>query len=337
MSPSAPAAVVCGVGSWVPPRAVTNEELARRLDTSDEWIRTRTGISRRHVVDPGVSTSELATQAGRRALWSSGRPDADAVVLATTTPDRPCPATAPEVASRLGLTGVPAFDIAAVCTGFVYALAAGAGLITSGIAQRVLVIGADAFTTILDPCDRTTTAIFGDGAGAVVLRCGDPGEPGAVGPFDLGSDGDLADLVAVAAGGSRQRSAGTPAAEADHYFRMDGRPVFRQAVLRMAESAQRVLERAGWKIEDVDRFVAHQANARILASVAARLELDETRMVRNIDRVGNTAAGSVPLALAEAVADGTIRPGHRVLLSAFGGGLTWGSAVLRWPDVHTAP
>ncbi|MER6384254.1 beta-ketoacyl-ACP synthase III [Streptomyces sp. NPDC001250] len=332
MSPPVPVGVVCGIGSWVPPRAVTNEELAQRLDTSDEWIRTRTGISRRHVVNPGVATSELAVQAGKRALWSSGRPDADALVLATTTPDRSCPATAPEVASRLGLTGIAAFDVAAVCTGFVYALAAGTGLISSGIARRVLVIGADAFTTILDPQDRTTTAIFGDGAGAVVLRAGAPEEPGAIGPFDLGSDGELADLVAVAAGGSRQRSTGGPTAEADHYFRMDGKAVFRQAVLRMAESAQRVLERSGWRIEDVDRFVAHQANARILASVAARLDLDETRVVRNIDRVGNTAAGSVPLALADAVADGVIRPGHRVLLSAFGGGLTWGSTVLRWPD-----
>ncbi|MBP2055144.1 3-oxoacyl-[acyl-carrier-protein] synthase-3 [Streptomyces griseochromogenes] len=311
---------------------MTNEELARRLDTSDEWIRTRTGISRRHVVNPGVSTSELAVRAGQRALRSSGRPDADALVLATTTPDRPCPATAPEVASRLGLTGIAAFDVAAVCTGFVYALAAGTGLISSGIARRVLVIGADAFTTILDPQDRTTTAIFGDGAGAVVLRAGAPQEPGAIGPFDLGSDGDLADLVAVAAGGSRQRSSKGPTAEADHYFRMDGKAVFRQAVLRMAESSQRVLEQSGWRIEDVDRFVAHQANARILASVAARLELDERRLVRNIDRVGNTAAGSVPLALADAVADGFIRPGHRVLLSAFGGGLTWGSTVLQWPD-----
>ncbi|GGV08793.1 3-oxoacyl-[acyl-carrier-protein] synthase 3 [Streptomyces spectabilis] len=326
------AAVVCGIGAWVPPRVVTNAELARRLDTSDDWIRTRTGIRRRHVVAPGVSTGDLALQAGRRALESAGGAPVEAVVLATTTPDRPCPATAPEVASRLGLGGVPAFDVAAVCTGFVYALATASGLIAAGLARRVLVIGADAFSTIVDPHDRTTTAIFGDGAGAVVLRSGDPAEPGALGPFDLGSDGGLADLITVEAGGSRQRSTGRTAPAPDHYFRMDGKSVFRQAVLRMTESAQRVLDRAGLRIDEVDRFVGHQANARLLDAVAARLGLLPEHVVRHIDRVGNTAAASVPLALADAAHRGVVRPGHRVLLTAFGGGLTWGSAVLRWPD-----
>ncbi|MFF0630164.1 beta-ketoacyl-ACP synthase III [Streptomyces sp. NPDC004296] len=329
---SRPSAVLCGLGTYLPPRIVTNDELSLELDTTDEWIRNRTGIRRRHVIEPGSATSTLAIEAGRRALKSSRHDRADAVVVATTTPDRPCPATAPEVAAQLGLPGVPAFDIGAVCAGFVYALAIGAGLISSGIAERVLVIGADTFSTILNPKDRTTRAIFGDGAGAVVLRPGEAGEPGALGPFDLGTDGDLADLITVPAGGSRQRAEGTTAPPADHYFTMQGKSVFQQAVLRMTESVQRVLAQTGWSVDDIDRFVGHQANARILTALAERLELPRERIVSNIDRVGNTAAASIPLALA----DGGLRPGHRVLLTSFGGGLAWGSTVLRWPEVTPA-
>ncbi|MFJ1748150.1 beta-ketoacyl-ACP synthase III [Streptomyces sp. NPDC088116] len=324
-----PAAVLAGLGTWLPPKVVSNHELARELDTSDEWIRTRTGIGQRHVIEPGSATSWLAVEAGRRALKSAQCDEAGAVVVATSTPDRPCPATAPEVASRLGLSGIPAFDVGAVCAGFVYGLATGAGLISAGIADNVLVIGADAFSTILNPGDRTTRAIFGDGAGAVVLRRGEHDEPGALGPFDLGSDGELSDLIMIPAGGSRQRATGTPASPADHYFTMSGKPVFMQAVLRMTESVHRVLGQAGWTVDDIDRFVGHQANSRILTALAERLELPENRIVSNIERVGNTAAASIPLALA----DGGLRPGERVLLTSFGGGLAWGSTVLRWPDL----
>jgi 3-oxoacyl-[acyl-carrier-protein] synthase-3 len=313
---------------------VTNDELPAELDTSDEWIRARTGIERRHVATLGMATSDLAFEAGARALKSSGEPLVDAVLVATTTPDRPCPATAPAVASRLGLAGVAAFDVSAVCTGFIYALASAAGLIAAGVADRVLVIGADTFSSILDPFDRGTAMIFGDGAGAVVLRAGGPTEPGALGPFDLGSDGEGSDLIAVPAGGSRQRLSGSPPAERDRYFTMDGREVFRHAVLRMAGSSRAVLERAGWCVGDVDRLVSHQANLRIMNQLADQLRLDRERVVIDIDRVGNTAAASIPLALAHGVADGTVRPGHRVLLTAFGGGLTWGSTVLTWPDVR---
>ncbi len=324
-----PAAVVCGLGTYLPPRVVTNDELAQHLGTCDEWIRSRTGIRRRHVIAPGSATSTLAVEAGHRALKSARCERADAVIVATSTPDRPCPATAPEVASRLGLAGAAAFDLGAVCAGFVYALAAGAGLIGAGIATRVLVIGADTFSTICDPADRTTRAVFGDGAGAVVLRRGEHAEPGALGPFDLGSDGELAGLITVPAGGSRQRAHGRPAPAADHYFTMQGKPVFMQAVLRMTESAQRVLHHAGWDVGEVDRFVGHQANARILTALGERLGLPGQRIVSNIDRVGNTAAASIPLALA----DGDLRAGHKVLLTSFGGGLAWGSTVLHWPDL----
>ncbi|HET8683462.1 MAG TPA: beta-ketoacyl-ACP synthase III [Micromonosporaceae bacterium] len=330
------AAVLAGLGTWLPPRVVDNAELCRRFDTSDEWIRSRTGIRQRHVVEPGMSTADLAVEAGARALKSAHGCGVDTVVLATTTPDHPCPATAPEVASRLGLAGVAAFDVAAVCTGFVYALATGAGLIAAEVAEQVLVIGADAFSTILDPTDRSTGAIFGDGAGAVVLRRGLAIELGALGPFDLGSDGEQAGLIMVPAGGSRQRSTGARAADSEHYFRMAGKPVFRHAVLRMAASARVALDRAGWTAQDVDHLVAHQANARILRAVGDELDLPPGRVVRNVDTVGNTAAASIPLALADAVRDGHLRPGDRVLACAFGGGLTWGSTTLCWPNLDPA-
>ncbi|MCW2640391.1 MAG: 3-oxoacyl-(acyl carrier protein) synthase [Dactylosporangium sp.] len=330
-------AVVCGLGAYVPPRVVTNASLAEVLDTSDEWIRSRTGIRQRHVVDPGVATSDLAVDAGRRALASAGTDQVDLVVLATSTPDHPCPATAPEVADRLGLAGVAAFDVGAVCTGFVYALATAAGLIAIGVAERALVVGADAFSTILDPADRTTRAIFGDGAGAVVLRAGSADEPGALLGFDLGSDGQHADLITVPAGGSRQRSAGGSVDEWAQYFTMQGKAVFFNAVLRMSESTATVLRDVGWTPDEVDWLVAHQANVRILHAVADQLGLDRGQVVLNLDRVGNTVAASIPLALHDAAAAGDLVPGQRIVLTGFGGGLTWGSAALRWPAVRLEP
>ncbi|WP_158888580.1 beta-ketoacyl-ACP synthase III [Amycolatopsis anabasis] len=328
------AAVLAGLGAWLPPRVVDNEELTRRLDTSDEWIRTRTGIHERRVVDPGVSTVDMAIAAGRKALRSAGSERADALVLATATPDHPCPASAPQVASGLGLSGIAAFDVNAVCSGFVYALATAAGLIAGGVAERVLVVGSDAFTTLLDPADRTTVPIFGDGAGAVVLRAGSPDERGALGPFDLHSEGELAELLVVPAGGAKQRVSDEPR---DHFLVMRGTAVFRQANARMAESSLAVLDRAGMKVDEIDRFVGHQANIRILKAVARQLGLPEDRLVVNIERVGNTSAASIPLALADAAGDGSLRAGHRVLLSAFGAGLTWGSTLLTWPDVTVEP
>lgn len=331
------APVICGLGSWTPPDIVTNAQLEQVLDTSDEWIRKRTGIIRRHVAAAGMATSELAVEAGQRALKSAdaGPGTIDAVILATTTPDRPCPATAPEVASRLGLGTIAAFDISAVCTGFIYALAAAAGLISAGVADRVLVIGAEVFTSILNPVDRTTRAIFGDGAGAVVLRVGRADELGAIGPFTLGSDGNGANLIMVPAGGSRQpRGSGSPATvESDQYFTMQGQAVYRQAVEAMTRSSARVLDLKGWSPSAVDWLVCHQANLRIMKAVASRLEIPADRCLVNIDMVGNTAAASIPLALSHGAESGKLRAGDRILLSAFGGGLTWGSTVLRWPDI----
>jgi 3-oxoacyl-[acyl-carrier-protein] synthase III len=327
------AAVLCGLGTFLPPRVVPNAEVAQRLDTTDEWIRARTGIRQRHVVEPGTATSDLAVEAGLLALKSADVDHVDALVLATTTPDRPCPATAPDVAHRIGLDRVAAFDVNAVCTGFLYALASAAGLIATGVAERVLVIGADTFSTIVDPDSRTTGAIFGDGAGAVVLRAGSPNELGALGPFDLGSDGQDADLIMVPAGGSRQRSTRRPAQPGAEFFTMAGKAVFRKAIFQMAGSAQSVLHKAGLRLREIDKFVIHQANARILNGVADMLGAPAGKFVRNIDQVGNTAAASVPLALTAACESGELQAGQQVLLGAFGGGLTWGSTVLRWPDI----
>ncbi|WP_340561673.1 beta-ketoacyl-ACP synthase III [Streptomyces sp. GSL17-111] len=331
--PADRAAVLCGLGHWLPPTVVTNEELSSRLDTSEEWIRGRTGISTRHLAGPGTATSDLAVEAGARALKSAGGGEIQALVLATTTPDHPCPATAPDVAARLGMTGIAAFDVSAVCTGFLYGLATAAGLIAGGTADRVLLIAAETFSTLLDPQDRTTVPIFGDGAGAVVLRRGSAEEPGAIGPVVLGSDGGRRALITVDAGGSRHRADGPADTAPDGYFRMRGREVFRQAVERMGEASRSAVTAAGWSLGTVDRLVAHQANARITSFVASELDIPPARCVHNIGRVGNTAAASIPLLLSQAAQDGTLTPGHRVLMTAFGGGLTWGATTVVWPDL----
>ncbi|MCX4097504.1 beta-ketoacyl-ACP synthase III [Nocardia sp. alder85J] len=328
-------AVLAGIGSCVPDRIVTNDDLARTLDTSDAWIRTRTGVGERRFADAGAATSDLAAAAGILALKSAGVAEVDLVLLATATPDRPCPATAPTVAAKMGLDTVAAFDLAAVCSGFVYGLAVAAAMIESGRAQRLLLIAADTFSTILDPDDRTTMSVFGDGAGAVVLRAGTPDEPGALGPVQLGSDGALADMITVRAGGSEQRALGVLPDTADAYFRMAGKPVFMQAVERMTAASLAVLRDAGRSIAEVDRLVGHQANIRILHAVADQLGIDRDKAVVHLDRVGNTAGASIPLALADGWARGELRPGDCVLLTAFGGGATWGASVLTWPELAT--
>lgn len=325
-------AVICGLGACLPEHVVTNADLAAHLDTSDEWIRTRTGIRRRRMVEPGTSTGDLAVAAGQAALESGGG-DADFVLLATTTPDRPCPATAPEVAHRLGLDEVPAVDVAAVCSGFVYALALAEALVRGGTCERPLVIGAEVYTSIINPQDRDTAVIFGDGAGAALLRRGRGGEPGAVRAVDLGSAGAGSDLITVPVGGSRRPGRSEEVPPEQRYFRMQGREVYRQAVNRMSVSARTVLDRAGWQPASVRAFVGHQANQRILDAVSDRLGIATRYRYGNIAEVGNTAAASIPLALADTAADGRVRPGAPTVLTAFGGGLTWGSAAVTWPDV----
>ena len=303
---------IAGLGIALPDTVVTNADWAQRLDTTDEWIVARTGIRERRRAAPDETTLTFAVAAARAALDDAGLERVDAVIVATTTPDNICPQVAPRVAHALGLSG-PAFDVGAGCTGFVYALTVGHGLVLSGVARDVLVIGSEVMTPYMDPQDRTTAVLFGDGAGAAVLSAG---AEGAVGPFDLGSDGGLFDALQV------------PRGEA--YLQMRGAEIYRHAIERMTASARVVLNAAGLAAGDVDVFVPHQANARILEAVARRLGIDAERCVITVDRHGNTSAASIPLALAQARADGRLHKGDRVLLTAFGAGLTWGSAVVEW-------
>ncbi|KOV57867.1 beta-ketoacyl-ACP synthase III [Streptomyces sp. MMG1121] len=336
---SEPAAVLAGLGAHVPPRTVTNEELSRRMDTSDAWIVQRTGIRQRHWADPGVATSDLAVEAGHRALKSAGTAGPDdigMVIVATATPDTQCPATAPDVAARLGLGTIAALDVSAGCSGFVYALATASAALVAGYAERVLVIGAETFRPFLDPADRSTAVIFGDGAGAVVLRRGTADEPGAIVSVDLGADGTLKELVGIPGNGSRHRSTDRPPDPADQYLFMHGKEVFVHAVRRMAQSSSAVLAQAGWSVGQVDHVVGHQANLRILHALAKQLGVDGERLVRHLDQVGNTSAASIPLALADAAAQGRFQAGDRLLLTAFGAGLTWGSVALTWPGIALA-
>jgi 3-oxoacyl-[acyl-carrier-protein] synthase-3 len=336
--PSAPGrtAVVCGIGAALPARVMDNDEVTRvgALDTGDAWIRSRTGIARRHRADPATSTGDLAEAAGRAALRSAGGTPPDMLLLATTTPDRRCPATAPEVAYRLGAGGAPAFDLAAVCSGFVYAVTVATALVGAGVCARPVVVGAETYSTIVDPHDRDTAVVFGDGAGAVLLRAGDPGEPGAVVAADLGADGSGSDLIAIAAGGSRAPFAPSLPRH-ERYLRMRGREVYRQAVRRMTQSSRAVLQRAGWPPSEIGAFIGHQANQRILDAVADRLGIAPGHCFGNLREVGNTAAASIPLALADTAARGPVTPGTPTLLTAFGGGLTWGSLALTWPSAKT--
>lgn len=333
-------AVICGIGSCLPPRVLTNAQIIARgrLDTTDEWITARTGIERRRYAAADVSTGDLATAAARAALRSAAASGAgaampDVLLLATSTPDRPCPATAPDVAHRLGLGPIPAFDLSAVCSGFLYALATAAAFVRAGLAGQPLVVAAEKYSTIIDPCDRGTAPIFGDGAAAVLLRSGRPAEPGAVLAVDWGSDGGGSELVAIAAGGSHRPATAIDGPTPDEfYFRMQGGQVYAHAVRRMTQSAHAVLAATGWKPQDVEAFIGHQANQRILDSVAERLGIEARDNLGNIRDLGNTAAASIPLALADAVSRRVRRPGAPTLLTAFGGGLTWALATLHWPD-----
>jgi 3-oxoacyl-[acyl-carrier-protein] synthase III len=317
---------IIGCGAYLPERIVTNDELAARLDTSDEWIRQRTGIAERRVAAAGELTSDLAVRAAERTLADAGMSgsDLDLIVLATATPDNTFPATATRVQARLGMHRGAAFDVQAVCAGFVFALATADNALRLGQARTALVIGAETFSRILDWDDRTTCVLFGDGAGAVALQAtNDAGLPGrGVLSTHLHSDGRLYDALYVDGGPSSSGHAG--------YLRMEGREVFRQAVQHLSEVMDETLAANALSPADIDWLVPHQANSRIIDSVARRLALPTERIVSTIDRHANTSAASIPLALAAAATDGRIRPGHLVLMEALGGGLSWGAALVRW-------
>ncbi|MDQ4060519.1 MAG: ketoacyl-ACP synthase III [Pseudomonadota bacterium] len=319
--------VVLGVGSYLPARVLTNAELERIVDTSDEWIVQRTGIRKRHIAADGEVTSDLAAAAARAALEDAGleASDIDLVVVGTSSPDNTFPATAVATQDKLGIRQGAAFDVQAVCTGFVYALATADNFLKSGAFKRALVIGAETYSRILDWTDRTTCVLFGDGAGAVVLeprqQSGTISDRGVL-TTHLRSDGHYKTKLYVDGGPSSTQTTGC--------LRMEGKEVFRFAVGGTADVIEAALEATGLTPADIDWFVPHQANVRIIDGSARRIGIPLDRVVVTVDRHGNTSAASIPLALDEAKRDGRIKPGDIVLLQALGGGFTWGSAVLRW-------
>ena len=312
---------IVGTGSQLPARVVDNHEFARRLDTSDAWIRERTGIARRHIAEEGQTSSDLALGASRAALEAAGlqAQDIDLIVVATSTPDYIFPSTACLLQAKLGVKGCAAFDLQAVCTGFIYALATADSFIRGGSYQKALVVGAEVFSRILDWNDRGTCVLFGDGAGAVVLSA--DSKPG-IHATRLHADGGQVDMLSVPGNVSKGKIVGSP------YLQMNGQGVFKYAVRVLEESARETLAAAGMRIADLDWLVPHQANVRILEATARKLDLPREKLVVTVDHHGNTSAASVPLALDEYVRAGKIRPGQRVLLQGVGGGFTWGSALL---------
>jgi 3-oxoacyl-[acyl-carrier-protein] synthase III len=312
-------AAILGVASYVPDEIITNADLERLVDTSDAWILERTGIRERRKVASGMTTSIMAAEAGRRAMAAAGVDSVDALIVATVSPDTPLPSTACLVQRRMGLGGIPAFDIAAACAGFVYGVTIARGLVVASGMNRVLVIAGDALTSLIDYKDRSTCVLFGDGAGAAVVGLSDAG---GIEGVQWGADGSEADLIYYGPKAGEE--------ESENGLRMYGKGTFRLGVERMAESAREVCAEAGWALEDVDLLVPHQANLRIIEAVAKRLDLPMSRVVINIDRYGNTSGASIPIALAEAVESGRVRQGDRIVCIAFGSGVVWGGIALRW-------
>ena len=314
---------ITGLGCKVPDRIVTNDELAKHVDTSDEWILERTGIRERRMADPSEALSDLALPACRDALAQAGieGKEVDLVIVATVTPDMMFPSTAAVLADRLGATTAAAYDLSAGCTGFIYALAQGYGMVASGVAARVLVVGGDVLSRILDWEDRSTLVLFGDGAGAVVLEATQ--EEGFIG-FELGADGAGGESLWLPGSGSRLFD------ESAKYVKMNGREVFKFATRILVQSAEDLLAKCEVSIDDVDLYIPHQANMRIIDHATRKLGVPSDRVVINVDRYGNTSSGSIPLALADAAVDGRLQPGRLVLMTGMGAGLTWGSTLIRW-------
>jgi 3-oxoacyl-[acyl-carrier-protein] synthase-3 len=321
---------IAAVGAHVPSRVLTNFDLEKIVDTSDEWIVTRTGISQRRIVAEGEATSDLALGAARAALARAevDPRDLDLIVVGTITPDMPFPGVANQVQDRLGATRAAAFDLSAGCAGFVYALATGAQFVQTGVYDRVLAIGADVVSRHLNWEDRSTCVLFGDGAGAALLTPVAPGE--GLLSFDLGSDGSGAELICVEAGGTRLPTGPDTVAAMQHKVKMAGSEVYKFAVRIIEETTLKALGRAGIAVEEIDLFIAHQANLRIIEAATKRMGLGPERVFNNVQKYGNTSAGSVPLALSEAVAEGRVKRGDTVVLVGFGSGLSWATAVLRW-------
>ena len=324
-------AKISAVGTYVPPRLLTNADLEKMVATNDQWITERTGIRERHIVEKGVATSDLAVEAARRCLAKRGiePSDLDTIIIATVTPDMLFPSSACLVQEKLGAKGAWGFDLSAACSGFPYALQVGAKLVESGAHKKVMVIGADVMSSIIDYTDRTTCVIFGDGAGAVLIE---PCEEGEVGLIDFWHeiDGSGAVSLNMPAGGSLLPASHETVDKKQHFVHQDGQAVYKFAVRKMAEAAETVLGRNGIEGSDLNCFIPHQANKRIILSTAERLKLPLDRVVINIDRFGNTTAGTIPLAMNTALEEGRLKKGDLVLLASVGAGFTVGATLLRW-------
>jgi 3-oxoacyl-[acyl-carrier-protein] synthase-3 len=320
---------ITGIGCYAPERVMTNEELAQIVDTSDEWIVERTGIRERRVAAADEALSDLALPAAKDALGQAGvdAADVDLVVVATVTPDMFFPSTGAIIADQLGAKDAAAYDLSAGCTGFVYAIAQAHGMVSAGLAEHALVVGGDVLSKIVDWQDRSTCVLFGDGAGAVVIERANGG--GFLG-FELGADGSGGSQLYMPAGGSRSPASAETVAARQHFAKMNGREVFKFATRVLVDSAEKVLDQSGVPVEEVDLYVPHQANVRIIDHARKKLGIPAERTVVNVDRYGNTSSGSIPLALGEAEADGRLRAGDLVLMTGMGAGLTWGSALIEW-------
>lgn len=324
-------ATITGVGAFAPSGILTNEDLEKLVDTSDEWIVQRTGMKRRHIAAPHEATSDITIPAALAALNAAGRSpqDVDCIIVSTATPDYLFPATAAIVASRLGIPGTAAFDISIACSGFVYGLTTAASLVRSGVFKTVLLVGAETLSKLVDYTDRTTCVLFGDGAGAVVVeRSKEDCFLGA----DLGTEGSDPTVLYLPGGGSRNPLSknGKPESRRDGFIHMQGQAVFKFAVTQMAHSTRAALKKAGLTTADVDFLIPHQANQRIVVATAKMLKLPESKCVCNIEEYGNTSSASIPLALADALRDGRVKKGNVIVFVAFGGGLSWGAVVWRW-------
>jgi 3-oxoacyl-[acyl-carrier-protein] synthase-3 len=326
-----PFAEVASVGVAVPPGVLTNADLSRMLDTSDEWIVERTGIRERHIAGPEQTVAMLSREASDRALAAAGvtAAEIDTIVLATASPDRLLPSTACDLQALLGADNAAAFDIGAACPGYIYALAVAEGLIAAGQSETVLVVGAEKLSTITDFQDRSTAILFGDGAGASVVRRSTRPGRGILSTF-IKSDGRLAPLLYRPGGGAADPISEKVVCERSHYMKMAGREVFKAAVLAMADACDEALRKAGVTADEVDLLVPHQANLRIIEATAKHAGIPMSKVMVNVDRYGNTSSASIPLALDQALSEGRVGPGAVVLLVAFGAGFTWGSAVIRW-------
>src|SRR5262245_49437686 len=321
---------ITGTGMYVPERVLTNHDLERLVETSDEWIVERTGIRERRIAAPEQASSDLALIACQRALEMANvdAKDIDQIVLATTTPDRILPSCACTLQQKLGATKAAAYDMFAACTGFVFGMGLGRALVGAGVADTVLVIGVETLSRIVDYTDRNTCVLFGDGAGAVVLQACDTGV--GVHAVDMHSDGELGEVLEVPAGISANPASERTVAAREHYIRMQGKKLFPFAVRSMEDSTRRCAEASGWSPEDIDLFIPHQANMRIIEGVRERLGLPESKAYVNIDRYGNTSSASIPIALDECVRAGRLKPGDKLAMAAFGGGATWGATAMTW-------